>query len=128
LYVGADLIAISAVRSQPTNDAVARKQFGQWIAGLSESEKTALLSRFAIDNELGLRAELLGAITIRALQSARLRWRNLGRSRNYWMRLNGANGNVRRGWERASRSAVRRAYPMVTRIADDEKIAQVSRS
>jgi hypothetical protein len=59
LYVGADLIAISAVRSQPTNDAVARKQFGQWIAGLSESEKTALLSRFAIDNELGLRAELL---------------------------------------------------------------------
>jgi hypothetical protein len=42
------------------------------------------------------------------------------------MRLNGANGNVWRGWEGASRRAVRRAYSMVTRIADDEKIAQVS--
>jgi hypothetical protein len=58
LYVGADLIAVAAVRSQPTNDGVAREQFGQWIAGLPESEKTALLSRLAIDNEHGLRAEL----------------------------------------------------------------------
>jgi hypothetical protein len=38
---------------------MAREQFGQWIAGLPESEKTALLSRLAIDNEQGLRAELL---------------------------------------------------------------------
>jgi hypothetical protein len=59
LYVGADLIAVAAVRSQPVNDRVAREQFGQWIAGLPESEKAALLSRLAIDNELGLRAELL---------------------------------------------------------------------
>jgi hypothetical protein len=58
LYVGADLIAVAAMRSQPMNDRVARKQFGQWIAGLPESEKTALLSRLAIDNEHGLRAEL----------------------------------------------------------------------
>ena len=59
LYVGAELIAVAAVRSQPTNDRVAREQFRQWIAGLPESEKTALLSRLAIDNEHGLRAELL---------------------------------------------------------------------
>ncbi len=59
LYVGADLIAVAAVRSQPVNDRAAREQFGQWIAGLPESEKTALLSRLAIDNEHGLRAELL---------------------------------------------------------------------
>jgi hypothetical protein len=59
LYVGVDLIAVAAVRSQPTNDKAARAQFGQWIAGLPESEKTALLSRLAIDNEHGLRAELL---------------------------------------------------------------------
>jgi hypothetical protein len=52
LYVGADLIAVAAVRSQPRNDRVAREQFGQWIAGLPESEKTALLSRLAIDNDL----------------------------------------------------------------------------
>jgi hypothetical protein len=36
-----------------------RKNKTQWIAGLPESEKTALLSRLAIDNEHGLRAELL---------------------------------------------------------------------
>jgi len=59
LYVGAELIAVAAVRSQPTNDRVAREQFRQWIAGLPESEKTALLSRLAVDNEHGLRAELL---------------------------------------------------------------------
>ncbi len=59
LYVGAELIAVAAVRSQPVNDRVAREQFGQWIAELPESEKTALLSRLAIDNEHGLRAELV---------------------------------------------------------------------
>jgi hypothetical protein len=59
LYVGADLIAVAAVRSQLMNDRAAREQLGQWIAGLPESEKTALLSRLAIDNEHGLRAELL---------------------------------------------------------------------
>jgi hypothetical protein len=59
LYVSADLIAVAAVRSQPVNGRAAREQFGQWIAGLPESEKTALLSRLAIDNEHGLRAELL---------------------------------------------------------------------
>src|SRR5260370_19397460 len=59
LYVGADLIAVAAVRSQPTNDRVAREQFGQWIARLPEPGKTALVSRLALDNEHGLRPELL---------------------------------------------------------------------
>src|SRR5713101_8631096 len=58
LYVGADLIAVAAVRSRPVNDRAAREQFGHWIAGLPESEKTTLLS-LAIENEHGLRAELL---------------------------------------------------------------------
>jgi hypothetical protein len=41
------------------------------------------------------------------------------------MRLNGANDNVWRGREGANRGAVQHADPIVTRIADEEKIAQV---
>jgi hypothetical protein len=59
LYVGPELIAVAAARSQPVNDRAAHEQFGQWIAGLPDSEKSALLRRLAIDNEHGLRAELL---------------------------------------------------------------------
>jgi hypothetical protein len=59
LYVGTDLITVAAARSGPLNDKAARRQFERWIAGLPESEKTALLCRFATDDERGLRAELL---------------------------------------------------------------------
>ncbi len=59
LYLDADLISVAAARSQVMNGKAAPRQFKRWIAGLPESEKTALLSRLAIDHEHGLRAELL---------------------------------------------------------------------
>jgi hypothetical protein len=59
LYIGTDLITAAAARSEPINDKTARRQLERWIAGLSESDKTALLCRLANGEEHALRAELL---------------------------------------------------------------------
>jgi hypothetical protein len=59
LYIGTDLITAAAARSEPINGKTARRQLERWIAGLSESDKTALLCRLANGEEHALRAELL---------------------------------------------------------------------
>src|SRR5258708_38941266 len=68
LYVGADLIAVAAVRSQPVNHRAAREQFGQWIAGLPEPEKTALLSGSAAEAKSRTVAVLLDEVERRERQ------------------------------------------------------------
>jgi hypothetical protein len=59
LYIGTDLVTAAASRSEPKNDKATHRQLERWIAGLSESDKTALLCRLANGDEPVLRAELV---------------------------------------------------------------------
>jgi hypothetical protein len=59
LYIGTDLITAAAARSARMNDQATHRQLEGWIAGLCESDKTALLCRLANGDEPALRAELV---------------------------------------------------------------------
>jgi len=59
LYVGADLIQVAAARSEPMGQKVARRRLERWVAALPDSEKSALLYRFATEEGRGVRADLL---------------------------------------------------------------------
>jgi hypothetical protein len=59
LYVSADLIQVAAARSEPMDKQVARRRLERWVAALPDSEKSALLYRFATEEGRGARADLL---------------------------------------------------------------------
>lgn len=59
LYVGADLIQVSAIRSQPMDQKMTRRRLARWVTTLPDSEKTALLCRFVTEDGRSVRAEML---------------------------------------------------------------------
>jgi hypothetical protein len=50
---------VAAARSEPIDQKVARRRLERWVAALPDSEKSALLYRFATEEGRGVRADLL---------------------------------------------------------------------